>query len=134
MAADLIDRMTRWRHTLHTHPETAFEEVATADLVAGVLRHHGFEVHGGIGRTGVVGTMTRIAGPAIGLRADMDALPIAEANCFAHRSRHEGKMHAGGHDGHTAMLLGAAAAVSRDPDWLGTGHRIFHPAEEGPAR
>src|SRR6202022_3708966 len=109
---------------------TAFEEVATADLVAGVLRHHGFEVHGGIGRTGVVGTMTRSAGPAIGLRADMDALPIAELNAFAHRSRHPGKMHACGHDGHTAMLLGAAALLSRDDDWRGTAHLIFQPAEE----
>jgi amidohydrolase len=133
MDADLIDSMPKWRHALHTHPETAFEEVATADLVAGVLRDHGFEVHGGIGRTGVVGTMTRGAGPAIGLRADMDALPILEANSFEHRSQHEGKMHACGHDGHTAMLLGAAVALSRDPDWGGTVRVIFQPAEEGPA-
>src|SRR5260370_39836093 len=122
MDSDLIDLMMKWRHALHACPETAFEEVATADLVAGVLRQHGFEVHGGIGRTGVVGTMTRSAGPAIGFRADMDAVPIAEANSFAHRARHEGKMHAVGHDGHTPMLLGAAAALSRDPDLRGTGH------------
>ncbi|MFM0258661.1 M20 aminoacylase family protein [Paraburkholderia sediminicola] len=133
MDSDLIDLMMKWRHTLHSCPETAFEEVATADLVAGVLRQYGFEVHAGIGRTGVVGTMTRSAGPAIGLRADMDALPIAEANRFAHRSQHEGKMHACGHDGHTAMLLGAAVALSRDPSWRGTVHVIFQPAEEGPA-
>lgn len=133
MDTDLIDLMTKWRHTLHSHPETAFEEVATADLVAAVLRDHGFEVHHGVGRTGVVGTMTRSAGPAIGLRADMDALPIAEANDFSHRSRHEGKMHACGHDGHTAMLLGAAVALSRDLDWCGTVNVIFQPAEEGPA-
>ncbi|MFM0404710.1 M20 aminoacylase family protein [Paraburkholderia aspalathi] len=133
MDSDLIDLMMKWRHALHACPETAFEEVATADLVAGVLRQYGFEVRGGIGRTGVVGTMTRNAGPAIGLRADMDALPIAEANSFAHRSQHEGKMHACGHDGHTAMLLGAAVALSRDPSWRGTVHVIFQPAEEGPA-
>ncbi len=133
MDSDLIDLMMKWRHALHACPETAFEEVATADLVAGVLRQYGFEVHGGIGRTGVVGTMTRSAGPAIGLRADMDALPIAEANSFAHRSQHEGKMHACGHDGHTAMLLGAAVALSRDTNWRGTVHVIFQPAEEGPA-
>jgi len=133
MDSDLIDLMMKWRHALHACPETAFEEVATADLVAGVLRQYGFEVNGGIGRTGVVGTMTRSAGPAIGLRADMDALPIAEANSFAHRSQHEGKMHACGHDGHTAMLLGAAVALSRDTNWRGTVHVIFQPAEEGPA-
>ncbi|MFM0121681.1 M20 family metallopeptidase [Paraburkholderia sp. RL18-101-BIB-B] len=133
MDSDLIDLMMKWRHALHSCPETAFEEVATADLVAGVLRQYGFEVHAGIGRTGVVGTMTRSAGPAIGLRADMDALPIAEANSFAHRSQHEGKMHACGHDGHTAMLLGAAVSLSRDSSWRGTVHVIFQPAEEGPA-
>jgi amidohydrolase len=133
MDSDLIDFMMKWRHALHSCPETAFEEVATADLVAGVLRQYGFEVHAGIGRTGVVGTMTRSAGPAIGLRADMDALPIAEANSFAHRSQHEGKMHACGHDGHTAMLLGAAVSLSRDSSWRGTVHVIFQPAEEGPA-
>src|SRR5438445_5491428 len=133
MDNDLIDLMTQWRHALHTHPETAFEEIATAKLVAGVLRRHGFEVHEGIGQTGVVGTLSRSAGPAIGLRADMDALPITEANGFAHRSQNEGKMHACGHDGHTAMLLGAAVALSRDPAWAGTVHVIFQPAEEGPA-
>ncbi|MFM0342018.1 M20 aminoacylase family protein [Paraburkholderia fungorum] len=133
MDSDLIDLMMKWRHALHSCPETAFEEVATADLVAVVLRQYGFEVNGGIGRTGVVGTMTRGTGPAIGLRADMDALPIAEANSFAHRSQHEGKMHACGHDGHTAMLLGAAVALSRDSSWRGTVHVIFQPAEEGPA-
>ncbi|EOH6072799.1 M20 aminoacylase family protein [Burkholderia cenocepacia] len=130
MDSDLIDLMTKWRRELHAHPETAFEETATACLVAGILRGHGFEVHEGVGRTGVVGTLTRGAGPALGLRADMDALPVSETNDFAHRSMHEGKMHACGHDGHTAMLLGAAAALSRDAGWRGTVHVIFQPAEE----
>ncbi|PYE19661.1 hippurate hydrolase [Paraburkholderia silvatlantica] len=126
----LLAHMIAWRRHLHRHPETAFEEVATANLVAATLREFGWSVHEGIGRTGVVGTLTRGAGPALALRADMDALPISEANICEHRSRHEGRMHACGHDGHTAMLLGAAALLSRDPDWRGTVHLIFQPAEE----
>lgn len=126
----LIAEMTRWRHTLHACPEMAFEEVSTAQLVASVLREHGISVQEGVGRTGVVGTLTRGAGPSIGLRADMDALPLLEKNVFAHKSRHEGRMHACGHDGHTAMLLGAAVALSQDTNWQGTVHFIFQPAEE----
>jgi amidohydrolase len=126
----LIDQMKTWRHTLHQHPETAFEEVLSARLVASVLRDLGYEVDEGIGRTGVVGTLRRGAGRTIGLRADMDALPMGESNEFAHSSRHPGKMHACGHDGHTAMLLGAAALLSRDDSWHGTVHVIFQPAEE----
>lgn len=128
--AELLDKMTTWRRALHTHPETAFEEVSTARLVASVLRDYGFEVTEGVGRTGVVGTLRRGSGPALGLRADMDALPMVEHNAFAHRSQHAGKMHACGHDGHTAMLLGAAASLSRDAAWQGTVHVIFQPAEE----
>lgn len=128
--AELLGRMIGWRRQLHRHPETAFEEVATAKLVASVLRELGCEVHEGVGRTGVVGTLTRGGGRAIGLRADMDALPIAESNTFEHRSQVAGKMHACGHDGHTAMLLGAAALLSRDAEWQGTVHFIFQPAEE----
>jgi hippurate hydrolase len=127
---ELLDHMVRWRRALHAHPETAFEEVATARLVASVLREYGFEVTESVGKTGVVGTLQRGHGPALSLRADMDALPIAEHNHFEHRSQHEGKMHACGHDGHTAMLLGAAAALSRDTGWSGTLHVIFQPAEE----
>ena len=127
---ELIAAMTGWRHTLHASPETAFEEVATAGLVASLLRANGIAVQEGIGRTGVVGSLTRGSGPCIGLRADMDALPLAEKNTFPHRSRHGDKMHACGHDGHTAMLLGAAVALSRDETWKGTVNFIFQPAEE----
>jgi amidohydrolase len=126
----LIDQMKCWRHTLHQNPETAFEEVFSAQLVASVLRDLGYEVHEGLGRTGVVGTLRRGAGRTIGLRADMDALPMAESNEFAHASRTPGRMHACGHDGHTAMLLGAAALLVRDQSWQGTVHVIFQPAEE----
>ncbi|MFL9899847.1 M20 family metallopeptidase [Paraburkholderia fungorum] len=128
--AELLDNMVTWRRALHAHPETAFEEVSTARLVASVLRDYGFEVTEGVGKTGVVGTLRRGNGPALGLRADMDALPMVEYNEFAHCSQHRGKMHACGHDGHTAMLLGAAASLSRDTDWHGTVHVIFQPAEE----
>ncbi len=109
--ADLVDKMVTWRRALHAHPETAFEEVSTARLVASALRDYGFEVTEGVGKTGVVGTLRRGRGPALGLRADMDALPMVEYNEFEHRSQHRGKMHACGHDGHTAMLLGAADFV-----------------------
>ncbi len=128
--AELLGQMTNWRRRLHEHPETAFEEITTAKLVASVLRELGCEVHEGVGRTGVVGTLRRGDGPALGLRADMDALPMAESNEFAHRSQVPGKMHACGHDGHTAMLLGGAALLSRDHDWRGTAHFIFQPGEE----
>ncbi len=128
--APLLDDMVTWRRALHAHPETAFEEVSTARLVALVLRECGFEVTEGVGKTGVVGTLRRGSGPALGLRADMDALPMVEYNEFEHRSQCRGKMHACGHDGHTAMLLGGAAALSRDSGWHGTVHVIFQPAEE----
>lgn len=127
---DLIQEMTTWRRTIHAHPETSFEEVSTAKLVARVLREQGIAVHEGLGQTGVVGVLTRGSGPAIGLRADIDALPLVEKNTFAHASKNAGKMHGCGHDGHTAMLLGAAAALSRNTDWAGTVHFIFQPAEE----
>ena len=127
---DLIVEMTHWRHTIHASPETAFEEVSTAKLVASVLRVNGIAVHEGVGGTGVVGVLTRGDGPRIGLRADMDALPLPEKNTFLYKSRHEGKMHACGHDGHTAMLLGAAVSLSQDNEWRGTVHFIFQPAEE----
>ncbi|MEJ2603630.1 MAG: M20 family metallopeptidase [Gammaproteobacteria bacterium] len=125
---------TAWRHHIHAHPELAYEEKATSDFVAEKLRGFGLEVHRGLGVTGVVGTLSSgESGRAIGLRADMDALPIRELNEFEHRSRHEGRMHACGHDGHTAMLLGAAEHLAAHPDFDGTVHFIFQPAEEGRA-
>ena len=126
------DDLVRIRHDLHAHPETAFEETRTAGIVAAELRALGLETHESIARTGVVGVLRAGGGGrAIGLRADMDALPITEANTFAHRSTIPGKMHACGHDGHTAMLLGAARYLARHPDFDGTVYFIFQPAEEG---
>ena len=107
--ARLHDEMTAWRRDIHAHPELGFEEARTSGIVADRLESFGLEVHRGVGRTGVVGVLRAGSGKAtLGLRADMDALPIEEANHFEHRSRHAGRMHACGHDGHTTMLLGAA--------------------------
>jgi hippurate hydrolase len=120
------------RRDIHAHPELAFEETRTSDIVARHLRDLGIETHEGIGKTGVVGIIR--AGKsdrAIGLRADMDALPITERNTFEHTSRHNGKMHACGHDGHTTMLLGAAEYLSKHRNFDGTVVLIFQPAEEG---
>ncbi len=120
------------RRDIHAHPELSFEEFRTADLVARQLTEWGIEVHRGLGRTGVVGVIRHgTSQRAIGLRADMDALPIQEFNRFAHTSQHPGKMHACGHDGHVAMLLGAAQHLSRHRDFDGTVVLIFQPAEEG---
>ncbi len=120
------------RRDLHAHPELGFEEQRTADVVAARLAGWGITVHRGLGHTGVVGILKNGSSPrALGLRADMDALPVHEQNAFAHRSRHEGLMHACGHDGHTAMLLGAARELARQRDFDGTVYLIFQPAEEG---
>jgi hippurate hydrolase len=121
------------RRDIHAHPEMGLEEVRTAALVAAKLREWGVEVTEGVGRTGVVGTIRgRLPGQrAIGLRADMDALAIHEQTGAAHASRHPGVMHACGHDGHTAMLLGAARHLAEHRDFAGTVHLIFQPAEEG---
>jgi hippurate hydrolase len=130
--AALNDEMTRWRRDIHAHPELGFEEKRTSDLVAAKLAEFGVEVHRGIGKTGVVGVLR--AGSSkrtVGLRADMDCLPIEEANTFAHRSKHVGKMHACGHDGHTTMLLGAARYLAETRNFDGTVNFIFQPAEEG---
>jgi amidohydrolase len=122
------------RRTIHAHPELRYEEVRTADLVARCLADWGIEVHRGLGKTGVVGVLKRGTGRrSIGLRADMDALPIQEVNTFEHRSQNSGKMHACGHDGHTAMLLGAAQFLAKHGDFDGTIVFIFQPAEEGGA-
>ena len=130
--ASLADDMTAWRRDIHAHPETAFEEERTAEIVAGKLASWGIEVHRGLARTGVVGVLKgRGDGDrAIGLRADMDALHLDELNDFDHRSRNQGKMHACGHDGHTSMLLGAAKYLSETRNFDGTVCLIFQPAEE----
>jgi amidohydrolase len=123
--------MQAWRRDIHAHPETAFEEHRTAALVAEKLRSFGLEVETGIAGTGVVGTLKKGRGNrAIGLRADLDALPIIEQNTFAHVSTAPGKMHACGHDGHTTMLLGAARYLAESGDFEGTVNFIFQPAEE----
>mgnify|MGYP006093875043 FL=1 len=130
LAADK-DIMATWRRDIHAHPEIAFEEHRTAELVANKLREFGLEIETGIAGTGVVGTLTKGRGNrAIGLRADLDALPIQEANEFAHKSTHPGKMHACGHDGHTTMLLGAAKYLAEHGEFEGTVYFIFQPAEE----
>ena len=126
-------QMVRWRREFHMRPELAFQEFETANTVARVLSEAGLEVVEGIGGTGVVATLTGNAGKGrvVGLRADMDALPVTELNTFEHRSTIDGQMHACGHDGHTAMLLGAAVALAEDPGFSGKVHFVFQPAEEG---
>ncbi len=128
--------MTEWRRDFHAHPEIGFEEVRTSEIVAQKLSEWGIEVHRGLGGTGVVGVIRgqgQASGGnrAIGLRADMDALPMDEGNSFAHRSKNPGRMHACGHDGHTTMLLGAAKYLAETRKFAGTVHLIFQPAEEG---
>ncbi|MER2537618.1 MAG: M20 aminoacylase family protein [Azonexus sp.] len=126
-----LAELTTQRRDIHAHPELAFNENRTADLVAAELERYGLEVHRGIAKTGVVGVLR--AGTSqrmIGLRADMDALPLAEMNEFPHHSRYQGKMHACGHDGHTAILLGAARYLAGNPDFDGIAVFIFQPAEE----
>ncbi len=120
------------RRDIHAHPELCFEEVRTADLIAKSLTDWGIPVHRGLGRTGVVGVVKNgSSSRAVGIRADIDALPITERNTFAHASRHAGKMHACGHDGHTAMLLAAAKHFSKHRGFDGTVYLVFQPAEEG---
>ena len=123
------------RRDIHAHPELCFEEVRTADVVAQKLTEWGIPIHRGRGKTGVVGIVKGrdggANGRAIGLRADMDALPMQEFNTFAHASQHHGKMHACGHDGHTAMLLAAAQHFAKHRNFDGTVYLIFQPAEEG---
>ena len=129
VAAD--PRVVRWRHALHRIPETAFGEHATAGHVADVLRSLGFEVATGVGGTGVVGSLTRGSGTrAVGLRCELDALPIPESSDVPYASTSPGVMHACGHDGHMAMLLGAAAALAEDGGFEGTVRLLFQPAEE----
>src|SRR5512133_172930 len=125
-------RVADIRRDIHAHPELCFQEVRTADLVAQKLTEWGIPIHRGLGQTGVVGIVkSGTSSRAIGLRADMDALPMQELNTFAHASTQPGKMHACGHDGHTAMLLAAAQYFSTHRDFDGTVYLIFQPAEEG---
>ena len=120
------------RRDLHAHPELCFEEVRTADVVAAKLTEWGIPIHRGMGTTGVVGIVKAgTSNRAVALRADMDALPMQEFNTFAHSSKHPGKMHACGHDGHTAMLLGAAHYLAQNRNFDGTVYLVFQPAEEG---
>ena len=131
MTPALTAQMKSWRHDFHRHPEFGFEETRTAGIVADALRDMGLEVETGIGGTGVVGTLKRgHSNRAIALRADMDALRIEEATGKPHASTNQGVMHACGHDGHTAMLLGAAAELARNGGFDGTIRFIFQPAEE----
>jgi hippurate hydrolase len=120
------------RRDIHAHPELCFEEQRTSDVVAAALTEWGIPVHRGLGKTGVVGIIRNgTSSRAVGLRADMDALPMTEHNHFPHASKHHGKMHACGHDGHTAMLLAAARHLSKHRNFDGTVYLIFQPAEEG---
>ena len=135
---NIIPEIKTWRHELHAHPELGYEEKWTSDFVAKKLQSFGLEVHRGLGGTGVVGILKGLdanlgggGNKAIGLRADMDALPMTEENNFSYKSKFEGRMHACGHDGHTAMLLGAAKLLASKNNFDGTVYFIFQPAEEG---
>jgi hippurate hydrolase len=130
--AEVEEEMIALRHSIHAHPELAYEEVATGNLVAQRLQEWGYSVHRGMGQTGVVGQLKLGNGTRrLGLRADMDALPIHETTGLPYASKLPGKMHACGHDGHTAMLLAAARHLAREKSFDGTLNLIFQPAEEG---
>lgn len=132
MESELLSRVIEWRRHLHQHPELSLQEHQTAAFVCDRLRELGIPFEQGVGGNGVVATLSRgKSNRSVGLRADMDALPITEATGLPHASQNDGVMHACGHDGHTASLLGAAALLSRDGDWTGTVHFVFQPAEEG---
>ena len=126
--------LTALRRDIHAHPELAFQESRTSGLVADKLAGWGIEVHRGLAKTGIVGVIAgkkKSSGRAIGLRADMDCLPMHERNTFEHKSQNDGRMHACGHDGHTTMLLGAARYLQETRNFDGTAYVIFQPAEEG---
>ena len=125
------DELSRWRRDIHAYPELAYEESRTSNFVAQQLESYGIKVTRGVGKTGVVGTLkVGSSDKAIGLRADMDALPMEELNEFAHKSKHKGVMHGCGHDGHTVMLLATARYLAQSKNFDGTIHFIFQPAEE----
>jgi amidohydrolase len=130
--SELHEDMVTWRHHIHKHPELSFKEELTSDYIAAVLEANDIEMHRGLAVTGIVATVHgKKEGRVIGLRADMDALPIQEKNDFSHKSVHDGKMHACGHDGHSTMLLGAAVHLKENNNFSGAVHFIFQPAEEG---
>jgi amidohydrolase len=127
-----VAEITKIRRDIHAHPELCFQEERTADVIAQALTGWGIPIHRGLGKTGVVGIVKAgTSSRAVGLRADIDALPMTEHNTFPHASQHQGKMHACGHDGHTAMLLAAAKHLSKHRNFDGTVYLIFQPAEEG---
>ena len=132
MDQSLADTLTAWRRHLHANPELTLHETNTALFVQEKLRELGVPFVAGIGGNGVVATISRgSSNRSVGLRADMDALPITETSGVLHTSGNPGVMHACGHDGHTTSLLGAAALLSQDPNWSGTVQLVFQPAEEG---
>lgn len=132
MNPDLISKLNQWRHHLHMNPELSTKEHQTAEFIVEKLSDLGVSRVERIGETGVMATIAREnSRPSVALRADTDALPIDELNVFSHKSRRPSVMHACGHDGHIVMLLGAAALLLNCPNWTGTVHLIFQPAEEG---
>ncbi|MBF0659813.1 amidohydrolase [Psychrobacter sp. NG25] len=126
----LLDEVKQWRKQIHSQPELGFKEFKTSSFIVDKLQSFGIEVHQGLGGTGVVGTLKNGTGPTIGIRADIDALPIEEQNDVEHKSTHANCMHACGHDGHTSVLLGTAKYLSESKNFSGTIHLIFQPAEE----
>ncbi len=130
--AGMEEELTAWRRDIHAHPELGFKEHRTADFVAQKLEEFGVQVFRDIGKTGLVGVLREGNDTqSVGLRADLDALPIQEENAFDHKSTHDGTMHACGHDGHTTMLLGAAKYLAETRNFKGQVNFIFQPAEEG---
>ncbi|MCR9002709.1 M20 aminoacylase family protein [Rahnella perminowiae] len=130
ISGQIIEQSKQWRRDFHRRPELGLNEHGTAKIISELLLSFGLDVHTGIAVTGIVATLRNGEGPAIGLRADIDALPIHELNDFTHRSQNPGLMHACGHDGHTSILLGTAKHLSENRHFRGTVHFIFQPAEE----
>ena len=132
---DFVPEMNEWRHYIHENPEIAYEEHNTSDFIAAKLTEFNIEVHRGLGGTGIVGVIhgkdNGASKKSLGIRADIDALPMTEKTNLSYSSKNDGKMHACGHDGHTTMLLGAAKYLAETKNFLGTVYCIFHPAEEG---
>ncbi|MGO1376085.1 MAG: M20 aminoacylase family protein [Psychrobacter sp.] len=126
----LLNEVKQWRKQIHSQPELGFKEFKTSSFIVDKLESFGIDVHQGLGGTGVVGTLKNGTGPTIGIRADIDALPIEEQSDVEHKSTHANCMHACGHDGHTSVLLGAAKHLSENKNFSGTIHFVFQPAEE----